>query len=256
MKKNYNFNNEGYNHAYHRLSHGIHDVPIFQIHAPMPPHGPYHPSRRPPFGIHLPFGPPPPHEPPLPISRDDFKEIRLLLILSILLDESDGISGYQLQERYNLLRGSMLRDLNELSDKNLVKVQDSSIKGREQKIFSITEKGKHFLEKLKAKWTNRFLMMSEMAPPEEYAHPFHNGPHQIQMIEILEKSQSKEDALDYFRGLRSRLKIFLERLAERENELSMIKTELDDLIDKIEEMKEYNLHAIKEMINEIQKKIT
>ena len=169
----------------------------------------------------------PPPMPPIPISREDFKEIKHFFILSIIIDKKEGINGYQLQEKYQIPRGSMIRSLEELEKGEYLNVKEMTIEGRDQKIYFISEKGKEYLEQLKEKWANEFAMMSDMAPPEVYAHPFARRPHRKRIIRFIEQCESKEDALDYFRGMRSKLKFSLDRLNSRIQNITEIKEELN-----------------------------
>jgi len=82
-------------------------------------HGPPH---QPPFGGLHPFGsfppfPKGPFKPPLPIGRESFQEIRDFIVLIIISEYPNGITGYQLQDKYNFPRGTLIRTLQELEDK-------------------------------------------------------------------------------------------------------------------------------------------
>ncbi len=217
---------------------------------PMPPPGYFPYSRRSKYRHH------PPPMPPIPISREDFKEIKYFFILSIIIDKVEGINGYQLQEKYKIPRGSMMRSLEELEKGEYLNVKDATIEGREQKIYFISDKGKQYLETLKEKWANEFAMMSDMAPPEEYGHPFVRRPHRMKILRFLERCESREDALDYFRGMRSKLKFSLERLNSRIQNVTQIKEELDSMISSIENMESFDKKAIKELLHNIQEKMS
>jgi len=188
------------------------------------------------------------------MTRESFKEIKQFFILIILMGKPEGITGYQLQDKYSFPRGNMLRTLEELIEKKCVKTRKTVIKGRAQKFYIITDKGKHYLEELKEKWANRFARMSDMAPPERYGNPFFKTGPKMQMIQNIDDFKSKEDALDYFRGMRSSLKTFLASLEKRKENIEITKSELDGIIENIEKMKFFNVDEIKELVSEIQKK--
>ncbi|MFX1366966.1 MAG: hypothetical protein ACFFCE_20105 [Promethearchaeota archaeon] len=57
--------------------------------------------------------------PPLPIGREAFQEIRDFILLLIISEDPNGITGYQLQEKYNFPRGSLIRTLQDLEEKNI-----------------------------------------------------------------------------------------------------------------------------------------
>jgi DNA-binding MarR family transcriptional regulator len=215
---------------------------------PRPPHPPPHPRRRS-------IRPPPPPMPPIPISREDFKELKYFFILSILIDKEEGINGYQLQERYKIPRGSMLRSLEELEKGDYLKVIETKVDGRDQKIYLISEKGKEYLEHLKEKWASEFAEMSDMAPPEVYAHPFSRRPHRVRMIRFIEQCDSKEDALDYFRGMRSKLSISIKRLNSRMQNITQIKEKLDSVISSIEKMDVLDKDKVKDLVKDVKVKI-
>lgn len=195
----------------------------------------------------LPFHP---FGPPLPMSRDEFKEIKHLMILTLLSEIPEGISGYQLQEQYKLPRGSMIRSLNELEDNESLSTIQDIVKGRSQKIYKITNKGKENLEKLKEKWTYQFLRMTDIAPMEQYGNPFGSVRFKNRLIRNLEKIENIEDAIDIFRGYRSKFKQMYKRLQNRMEKLDKTKSHLDSIITEIEKMDQFDLNKVKEMVDE------
>lgn len=190
-----------------------------------------------------------PFGPPLPMSRDEFKEIKHLMILTLLSEINEGITGYQLQEQYKLPRGSMMRSLNELEEnKSLSTIQDV-VKGRSQKIYTITDKGKENLEKLKEIWAYKFLRMTDIAPLEKYGNPFEGGHLKNRLLRNLENIENTEDAIDIFRGYRSKFKKLHNRLQNRMEKLDKTKSNLDSIITEIEKMDQFDLNKIEEMVN-------
>lgn len=246
MFKENNRNNEFEYKEFKRVPH-FHSYP----HAPHP-RVPHH---HPPYETRRPFRRYPPYMSPIRISREDFKEIKHFFILSIIIDKENGINGYQLQEQYKIPRGSMIRSLEELEQAEYLNMKETTIEGRDQKIYFISEKGKQYLEQLKEKWANEFAMMSDMAPPEEYAHPFARRLHRMEIIRFIERCESKEDALDYFRGMRSKLKRSLKRLNSRIKNTTQIKEELDSIIISIEKMDRLDKKMLKELLQDIEKNI-
>lgn len=220
-------------------------------HGPSP-RTPYHP---PPHTRRRSFRPPPPPMPPIPVSREDYKELKHFFILSVIIDKEEGINGYQLQERYNIPRGSMLKTLEELEKGEYLNVKETKVEGREQKIYFISETGKQYLEHLKEKWANEFAKMSDMAPPEVYAHPFSRRPHRVRMMRFIEQCESKEDALDYFRGMRSKLNISIKRLNSRLEKTTQIKEKLDSVITSIEKMEDLDKKKVKDLVKDVNVKI-
>jgi DNA-binding PadR family transcriptional regulator len=196
------------------------------------------------------FGPKPPFpgthfKPPLPIGRESFQEIRDFIVLLIISEYPDGITGYQLQDKYNFPRGTLIRTLQELEDKNYLTFKEEIIEGRANKFYIITELGKKFLEELKLRWANLFSIMSEITPSK--------GLKMI-LFEKIEEFESKEDAIDLFRGLRSWLKTMLQRIEKRIQILKKSKVDLDKIIQDIEKMDVLNKNKIKELVEESIKK--
>lgn len=213
---------------------------------------PFHPRGKPvgPFPHLPPRGPFDHLGGPLPFTLEDFKDIKLYIVFILLEHNPEGITGYEIQEKYKFPRGSLIRLLEHLESNGHVITKESVEKGRNKKLYIITDKGRDFFDKLKQRWAHQFAMMSEFAPPERFGNPFV----QPYMTQILDKYEDKEDFLDYFRGMRSRLKGRLIHLKTRMEDIDKIKVELDDLIEKIEKMEKPNVDEIKQLIGRIQEK--
>ncbi|MHA1791207.1 MAG: winged helix DNA-binding protein [Promethearchaeota archaeon] len=189
------------------------------------------------------------------MTRDEFKEMRQLFILMIIADNKNGITGYQLQEQYHLPRGNLLRILNDLENGGLVRIEKKA-EDRVQKFYFITEKGLEYLEGIKVVWASKFAMMSEMAPPEQYANPF-MVPEKIQsrFLRRVDFLENKDDVIDMFRGFRSLLKTFIERLRNRIGVLEETLELVTEIINNVEAMKELDKEQVKKMIEEATKRI-
>jgi DNA-binding PadR family transcriptional regulator len=229
----------------------------------IPPHPPHFPGgprvprgqRRPPRP-HVPFDPliPPPRfrkhfrPPRIPFTNEDFQNIKHFMILSILNESESGITGYQLQKHYKLPRGTLIHVLDRLEELDYLKTHEDKIEGRAQKFYQLSELGKKYLEDLKENWASRFMMLSEMAPPEKYGHPFHRKNLRSKMMMDIGDLSEKEESIDYFRGMRSRLNSYLKRVKKKQQHLSEIKQIFDELITTIEDMDGFNEDKIKELI--------
>lgn len=214
------------------------------------PHDPYDPAHGgpPPFGS--PFLPPPFPIPP-PFSREAFQDIKTFIILIIISEHQDGITGYQLQQKFKFPRGTLLRTLNYLEEKGYLKIKEDIIKGRAQKIFMISQTGRDFLERLKVKWATQFARMSDMAPPEQ----FMGEGIDIMLKAHLKDFTTKDDAEDFFRGIRSWVNSILNRIKQRRKNLLIVKSELDKVIEEISKMEELNIDSLKKLIETAIKKI-
>ena len=212
----------------------------------------HNPPFSPPFRGSKPFGHIPPFpgshfKPPPPMSRESFREIRDYMLLLIISEYPDGITGYQLQEKYKFPRGTLIKTLHELEEKNYLRTKEVIIDGRANKFYMLTEMGKNFLEELKLKWANLFGAMSEFNPSKGLG---------ILLMNRIEELSSKEDAIDFFRGIRSWNKSMLQHMEERIEKLKSSKVDLDNIINEIEEMDAFNKHLIKEAVAKLIKKET
>lgn len=208
-----------------------------------PPHQPPF-SGFPPFGLFPPF-PKGQFKPLLPIGRESFQEIRDFIVLLIISEYPDGITGYQLQDKYNFPRGTLIRTLQELEDKKYIKSKEEIIDGRANKFFIITELGRTFIEELKLKWANLFSMMSEISPSKGL---------KLILLEKVKDFKSNDDAIDFFRGLRSWMKGMVQQIESRIKNFRECKVDLDRLIEKVEKMNTLNTDKIIEMVGDLIKK--
>ncbi len=220
----------------------------FMGQGPPEHHGPpHHPS----YGVPPPFGPMPPFQGPhfkfpLPMGREFFQEIRDYMILLIISEYPDGTTGYKLQEKYNFPRGTLIKTLKNLETKGYLNIKEEIIEGRANKFYKITDEGKKLLEELKLKWANLFGMMAEINPPEGL---------KMMLFEKIKEFESKDDAIDFFRGMRSWMKGMLQRIESRIDKFKKSEDDLDDLIEEIEKMDSLNKDKIRELVNESIKKM-
>jgi DNA-binding MarR family transcriptional regulator len=231
------------------------EVPsIYQINpdsnGPPPSREPRSPFGPPPF-----FGSLPPFKPPFPMTLEGFKEMKYIVILMILSDNPKGITGYQIQERFKMPRGNLLRILDELVELEYVTISESVIKGRAQKFFLVAEKGKRYLDKLKKKWIERVSQMPEFAAPIIQGNFFIKKGLEMILLHRLDHLETKEDAIVLFRGLRSKVNMFLTKLTDVLKYLQVTNSELDSIIRKIEDMDTLNIDKIEDMITEFKNKL-
>ena len=186
--------------------------------------------------------------PRIPFTNEDFQNIKHFMILSILSESDSGITGYQLQKNYKLPRGTLIHVLDKLEELEYLKTREETIEGRAQKFYQLTDSGKKYLEDLKEKWASRFMILSEMAPPEKYGNPFHRKNLRSKMMLDIDELGDKEEAIDYFRGMRSRITGYLKRVERKEKRLNEIKDILGELIETIEHMDKFNQEQIKELL--------
>ncbi|UCE13641.1 MAG: helix-turn-helix transcriptional regulator [Candidatus Heimdallarchaeota archaeon] len=192
--------------------------------------------------------------PPFPLTREAFRNLKTFFMLTILADNTDGITGYQIQDKYKIPRSNVIRILGKLEELEYVDTEESVVSGRAQKKYKLTKKGKDFLDELKEKWATEFAFFSELAPPDRYGDPFIRPGLYRKMLADIDEFQSPEDAIDYFSGYRSHIKRRLARLEKRSERLSKTKTELDNIIQEINSWDELNIDELKGLLEKIKEK--
>ncbi len=193
--------------------------------------------------------------PPMPFRHESFNELRELFVLWLLNDEKEGITGYKLQTRFNIPRGTVLRIFENLEKNGFIVYKEETIEGRNQKLYFITDLGREHLNNLREKWSYRFSEMSDLAPPERFGHPFWRRNHRELLWKDIEKLKTKDDAVDYFRGLRYRLKRVQKRLERRAKNTSFTIEKINDLIIGLEGMADYSTEKLKSIIDSIKKEL-
>lgn len=195
-----------------------------------------------------------PLRPPIPFRHKSFNEVREIFVLWLLNDQTEGITGYKFQTSYNIPRGTVLRIFDKLEKKGYIKSKEQTVDGRKQKVFLITEDGKKYLNELREKWAERFSRMGDMAPPERFGHPFLRRSHTDRLMRDIKRLKDKEDAIDYFRGLRHRLNRTQKRLKGRMRRTARHISQLGDLLKFIEKMDPFNKDELKNYIKELKNK--
>ena len=204
----------------------------------------YYPPGGKPTGFHHPMEPRGMYRPLMSMSKESFKEMRTYFVLKILTDNLDGITGYQLQEDYHFPRTNVLRLLDDLVEQKYVKTKTDTVDGRANKLYIITDKGMDYMNELKEKWAERFTMMSDTTMP------FFSKGERFMLKKSIDKFTSTEDAVDYFRGIRSRVKSKQTVLQDRLDVYNKLKDKLDELIDDLEKSDKLDKEALEKQIDE------
>jgi DNA-binding PadR family transcriptional regulator len=215
-----------------------------------PPEHNRYPSPPPPK-IPPPFGNVPPFpvgnsRQPVPIGRESFQEIRDYMLLLIILEHSEGITGYQLQEKYHLPRGTLVRTLQDLEEKGYLHAKEEIIDGRPNKFYFITIKGRKFLEDLKLKWATIFGTLAEINPEKGMEHILKRK---------IKEFESIDHARDFFISLRDWQKDMLSIIEKRNEKFKTATDRLDIIISEIDKMETLNRKKIREMVDETAKRI-
>lgn len=187
---------------------------------------------------------PPP--PPMPFRHKNIRELREIFVLWLIRDKENGITGYELQNMYKIPRGSMLRLFNKMEEKGYIKAEIKE--GRVQKPYKITDQGKKRLDELRENWADKFIEMTDIAPPERFGHPFHNGHRRDRVIKEVNRLENKDEALDYLRGLRHRLRKGLRRLKGREERMNFLIEKSDSIINQVENMDTLDKEILKSLL--------
>lgn len=227
-------------------------------HGPPPPFGPHNP---PPFGSYRRFFRSRfPHPPPLggpffgqfgmdlPMRKENIHELRYFFILNLLNDYPEGITAYQLQENFRFPRGNLLRILEDLEEKNYVDIKETVVNGRAQKLYSITQEGKDFIENFKKKWAGFFSNMSDYAPFEKFGNPFIEKNIREILLNELSECKDKEEAIDLVRGMRIDIVRRRNKIQERLEMMDDLKKNIDELVKFLENEKDLNIENIRKFI--------
>ena len=174
------------------------------------PHRPF-----PPFRPHMPFGP------------KLVKEMSRLVFLWTISEESEGITGYELQKNYNAKQTTVYRVLKDMEEKELLVSEEMIVKGRAQRLYKITEKGKEYLIELREKWTTRITFLTEIAPVGMRPPPIFRRRSRIH--DYLKKVETKEEMLEFLEG-------YKEHINRRKNQLENRLKNYDNNLDKLDEI--------------------
>ncbi len=206
---------------------------------------------KPPFGGPPPFGYVPPFpgahsRPPIPMGKESFQEIRDYMLLLIISEHSEGITGYQLQEKYHFPRGTVLRTLQDLEEKGYLETKEEIIEGRSNKFYLITIEGKKFLETLKLKWVTIFGRLADINPGSGMKHMLDSK---------IEEFETIEEATDFFRSFKFWSKEMLKNIEKRIEKFKIATVCLDEIIKKLEISSSLDREKIREMVREAVKQI-
>jgi len=177
--------------------------------------------------------------------KGKMNEFRYFFALNLLAEYPDGVNAYQLQEKYKFPRGNIVRLLEELEVQKYIESKDVTVNGRNQKLLSLTESGKEYLTGLKRKWAEFFSQMSDHAPMEDLHNPFVHEEEREHLLDELKECKSKDDAIDFIRGMRSDINRQRNHMEERLKRINDMRTKIDNLIAFIEKQDSFDLAAVK-----------
>ena len=210
---------------------------------PQPPPPPH-------FGFQSHFRHPghPPQPPPFPFDPETFNNLKIFFLLTIILENPDGITAYQLNSKYKFPRTSANRLIAKLIEQGFVFVSTSEVSGRSQTLYKITESGKGYLGRLKEKWAVRFANMAEFAPFDKYADLSICEVIFERALEFLNATESKVDLENYFKEIYGNLDHEIIMIKKRMESLIVAKNELDIVIRVISKQESLNKEEITKLL--------
>lgn len=193
--------------------------------------------------------------PPMPFGPPMFKELNQLIFLWTISEETEGMTGYQLQKSYNISQTSVYRTLKEMEDEGYLEVKETIEKGRANKSYKITEKGRERISNLRENWGSQIAFLSDIVPPERtiFSHMGrrHHHKHPGPFSKALKNIKSKEDALNFARVMNERMKRTKSRLQHRLEGIESLQDKIDDTIKDMEESEETDSKKLIETINNL-----
>ena len=156
-----------------------------------------------------------------------------MVILIIISEHPEGITGYKLQEKYDFPRGTLIRTLTKFEDEELLNLREEEDEVRKKKYYSITRKGILHLEELKRKWGSQFAMISELIPPSKNVRIIFKEGMKFYLKKRIGECNNNEEAKELFTGIQSKIRTMLKRLKLREKNLQILQDEVNGILQKI-----------------------
>ncbi|NHJ83945.1 MAG: PadR family transcriptional regulator [Asgard group archaeon] len=193
--------------------------------------------------------------PALPFGPHMVKELSQLVFLWTISEEPEGITGYDLQKNYGTKQTNVYRTLKEMEDEELIIAEETISKGRAQKLYKITEKGKEYLTALRQNWTNKIAFLTDIVPLEQEAPPYaFRRHHPPPMIEKIYSFESKEEAINYLTYIKSHYQVRKDRVAKRIERIKKTIESIDVAIDEITKLDAYDPKKAEEIVEDILKR--
>ncbi|MHA1679600.1 MAG: PadR family transcriptional regulator [Promethearchaeota archaeon] len=193
--------------------------------------------------------------PPFMGPARDFKRIQTMMMLWIVGESSpDGITGYQLQNDYNIPQTNVYRVLNKLKEDELVDIEECKVDGRKQKRYSITSKGVDELKELKKEAASKISFLFNVLTPgekeEEFPFMIFNAKYRM-LKHQFEKADSKEKALEILSRLANFMENQLLMVTNIKNIVEMDKKMIEELVKDVKESEDYSKDRILEEITNV-----
>lgn len=185
----------------------------------------------------------------------EFKKLRKMTLLWIVSIHQDGITGYELQDSFNIPQTNAYRLLKTMNQEDLVTLDTRIVDGRAQKRYLITETGKHEFNEMLKEFSGKvgfiFDMMARGNPQEHFKRLIEGRRGMPFFKNRLETTETKEKALE----LIDKASKFLGRQENMFNlmikDMARKKSVLRQLKEKIAEMDHYNNQEILKILESL-----
>jgi len=201
---------------------------------------PHHPFRH-----HHPF------RPPMPFGPGMVKEMSQLVFLWNIAEKPDGVTGYELQKYYRVKQTSVYRLLKEMEQEGFISAHETISKGRAQKLYKITAKGKARLQELRGIWSSRIVFLSDVVPFERGAFPTRQEHFEHEFQLLIDECQEKEEIIAVVQRY---IKHLSHRQRRLQKELLMIKEDIklfEEFQEKVQQLKSFDREKIKQYLHDL-----
>jgi DNA-binding PadR family transcriptional regulator len=196
----------------------------------------HHSRPFPPFRPHLPFGP------------KLVKEMSRLVFLWTISEEPEGITGYELQKNYKAKQTTVYRTLKGMEERELLISEETIVKGRAQRLYKITDKGKEYLVELREKWTTRIAFLTDIAPFSKHPPPIFRRRSRIH--DYLKKVETKEDMLEFLVGYKNYITRRRTQLENRLKHYDSNLERLDEIFKKVSDKETFDKEDKERLVEE------
>ena len=191
--------------------------------------------------------------PPMPFGPGMVKEMSQLVFLWTIAEETEGITGYDLQKNYKVKQTNVYRTLKDMEDKGFILSEETIVNGRAQKLYHITESGKEQLRLLREDWTSQIAFLADITPPPR-GHLIRIRPsRRPSLIEQLKKFETKEEVLKFLSDLEKHYEGRKAQLQQRMLNLNTTIKTISDISKKVEKIEEYSIDEVEKIIQEMTK---
>jgi len=191
--------------------------------------------------------------PAMPFGPGMVKEMSQLVFLWTISEETEGITGYDLQKNYKVKQTNVYRTLKGMEEKGYITSEEAIVKGRAQKLYKITEHGKEKLRELRENWTNQIAFLSDIIPPPRGSLIRIRHSKRPSLIEQLKKFKTKEEANKFLQDLEKHYERRKEQLQQRMINLNSTLKSITEITAKVEKLDDYSTEEIEKIIKEMTK---